>query len=111
MPPPYVRHVFVCTNRRPDGSPKGCCATKGSEAVRLALKREVDAQGVRDVRINAAGCLDACEQGVAVVVYPEGAWYVGVTEADVQELVREHLVAGHPVERLQLKVPFTRQKG
>ncbi len=110
MPPPYTRHVFVCTNRRPDGSPRGCCATKGGDELRLALKKEVDAQGLKGVRVNGAGCLDACEQGAAVVVYPEGAWYGGVTLGDVKELVEKQVGRGEVVERLKLKLPFERKK-
>jgi len=110
MPPPYPRHLFVCTNRRPEGSPKGCCASKGGEDLRFEFKKELDAQGVKGVRANGAGCLDACERGVAVVVYPEGVWYQGVSKDDVRELVREHLVGGRPVERLRMK-PFERSKG
>ena len=106
----FRRHVFVCTNRRPDGSPKGCCASKGGDAVRLALKKAADAAGVTGVRINQAGCLDACERGVAVAVYPEGVWYGGVTVEDAQELAQTHLKAGQPVERLRMALPITREK-
>lgn len=102
--PPFRRHVFVCTNVRPPGHPKGCCAEKGSEAVRDALKAEVKRRGLDgQVRANAAGCLDACEHGVAVVVYPEAVWYGGVRVEDVAEIVEEHLVQGRPVTRLQIK--------
>ncbi len=102
--PPFQRHVFVCTNVRPPGHPKGCCAEKGSEAVRDALKAEVKRRGLDGaVRANAAGCLDACEHGVTVVVYPEAVWYGGVRVEDVPEIVEEHLVQGRPVKRLQIK--------
>lgn len=110
MPPPYVRHVFVCTNRRPDGSPRGCCASKGSEDLRLALKKELDAQGLKGVRINTAGCLDACERGMAMVVYPEQTWYGPVTMGEVQEIVSSHLKDGQVVERLAMKLPIDRKK-
>jgi (2Fe-2S) ferredoxin len=30
------------------------------------------------VRINQAGCLDRCEEGPVVVVYPQGTWYTYV---------------------------------
>lgn len=108
MPPPYQRHVFVCTNRRAEGHPKGCCASKGAEEVRERLKAEAKARGLKGaVRVGSAGCLDACEHGVAVVVYGAaepsgGTWYAGVTSEDVPELVAEHLVGGHPVERLRM---------
>ncbi len=101
MPPPFERHIFVCTNRRPDDNPKGSCAAKGSEDVRLRFKQELDARGMKQaVRANAAGCLDACERGVTVVVYPEGVWYGGVTVGDVAEIVEQHIAGGKPVKRL-----------
>ncbi len=104
MPPPYERHVFICTNRRPDDAPKGSCAAKGSEAVRDAFKKELAARGLHHaIRANAAGCMDACAHGVSVVVYPEATWYAHVTVDDVAEIVREHLVGGRPVERLVMR--------
>jgi (2Fe-2S) ferredoxin len=54
------------------------------------------------VRINKSGCLDQCEHGPTVVVYPEAVWYGNVTPADAAEIVEEHLVNGRPVERLRL---------
>lgn len=110
MPPPYERHVFVCTNRRPDGSPRGCCASKGGDELRLALKKELDAQEVKGVRANGAGCLDACERGMAMVVYPEGVWYGQVTKDDLKEIVSSHLKGGVVVERLRMKLPIERKK-
>lgn len=99
--PPYQRHIFVCTNRRPDGHPKGCCASKGSEEIRAAFKAELEKRGIKgQMRANAAGCLDTCTFGVSVVVYPEGVWYGGVKLEDVPTIVEEHLVGGKPVERL-----------
>jgi (2Fe-2S) ferredoxin len=101
MPPPFQRHVFICTNHRPEGDPKGSCASKGSEEVRKAFKDAVERAGLKGtVRANAAGCLDACAQGIAVVVYPEGVWYGGVKREDVQAIVDQHLVQGRPLDRL-----------
>ena len=56
------------------------------------------------MRANASGCLDACEFGVSVVVYPEQVWYGGVTTADVDEIVERHLIGGEVVERLRMPV-------
>lgn len=102
--PHFDRHVFVCTNRRDPGNPKGSCAEKGSEAVRDEFKRQLHELGVKGkIRANAAGCLDQCPRGVAVVVYPEQVWYGGVTVGDVDEIVKSHLLGGVPVERLRMK--------
>lgn len=111
MPPPYQRHIFICTNRRPEGSPRGSCAARGSEEVRDLFKDELRRRGLTaTVRANAAGCLDACERGVSVVVYPEGVWYGGVTKDDVAQIIEEHVVGGRPVERL-LMAPYPKKGG
>ncbi len=99
----FEKHVFVCTNLRPDGHPRGCCSSKAGEAIREALKEAVKQHGLkRRVRINGAGCLDHCEHGPTIVVYPEGTWYGFVTLADVPEIVESHLLNNRPVERLRL---------
>jgi (2Fe-2S) ferredoxin len=101
--PSYQRHVFVCINERPADHPKGSCHVRGGVAVRDRLKQELAARGLAKlVRANNAGCLDQCERGVAVVVYPEQVWYGGVTVDDVVELVERHLIGGEPVARLML---------
>ncbi len=100
----FRHHVFVCENRRPDDDPRGCCACKGSEAIRAALKDELRRRGLKgQVRANASGCLDACPDGPSMVVYPEGVWYGHVTVDDVAEIVESHLVQGKPVERLRMR--------
>ncbi|HOA75556.1 MAG TPA: (2Fe-2S) ferredoxin domain-containing protein [Phycisphaerae bacterium] len=101
--PGFEKHVFVCTNVRDAGHPRGCCAARGGEAVREALKAAVKTHNLaRRVRINGAGCLDQCEHGPVIVVYPEGVWYGFVTPQDVPEIVESHLLGGKPVERLRL---------
>lgn len=100
----YKKHIFICTNERPPGHPKGCCKEKGSEEILNALKKELAARGLKDeVRANKSGCLDACEFGVSIVVYPDAVWYGGVTKNDVKEIVEQHIIGGTPVERLRIK--------
>jgi len=102
--PNLERHIFVCTNERPAGHPKGCCKDKGCALVRDRLKKVVAAAGLKGkVRANRAGCLGQCEHGVAFVVYPEQVWYGGVTVDDVQEIVDRHLVGGEIVTRLLME--------
>lgn len=98
----FERHLFICTNVRAAADPKGCCAAKGSAEVAEALKQAAYARGLKGrVRVNKAGCLDACGDGVSAVVYPEGIWYRHVTLADVDELVERTLLRGEVVERLR----------
>ena len=97
------RHIFVCTNQRPPGHRRGCCADKGGEALRDRSKQELAARGLgARMRANAAGCLDQCATGCTVVVYPDQVWYGHVTVDDVAEIVERHLIGGQPVERLLL---------
>jgi (2Fe-2S) ferredoxin len=100
----YQRHVFVCINERPADHPKGCCLAKGSAEVRDLLKDELKRRGLaRVVRANNAGCLDACEHGVSMVIYPEGIWYGGVTMADITEIIDRTIVNGEVIERLLMR--------
>lgn len=97
----YERHIFVCINQRPEGHPRGCCGSRGGNAVRARFKALVSEHGLKGrVRANNAGCLNLCELGVSVVVYPECTWYKGVRVDDVDEIFTEHILGGRPVERL-----------
>ncbi len=100
----FEKHIFVCENKRPDGHPRGCCLDKGSAEVREKFKKRIKELGLNhQVRANASGCLDACEFGVSVVVYPEQIWYGGVKVEDVEEIIQSHIIKDVPVERLFIK--------
>jgi len=102
-PPAYYRrHVFCCTNLRPSGHPRGCCQEKGSVRLRNYMKARAKELGLDDVRINASGCLDRCELGPTMVIYPEGVWYRCPTIEDVEEVLQVHLIGGGRVARLML---------
>jgi (2Fe-2S) ferredoxin len=104
----YSHHVFFCTNQRepdPSGQTRPCCASANASAMRDYAKARVKALGLAGpgkVRVNNAGCLDRCEEGPCVVVYPEGVWYTYVDEKDIDEIVTSHLQGGQVVERLKL---------
>ena len=102
----YQHHVFFCLNRRDGNDARPCCAASGSERVQAYAKDRIKALGLSGkgrVRINKAGCLDRCEEGPVIVVYPEGIWYTFVDESDVDEIIESHLIGGKPVERLRLE--------
>ena len=101
--PYYQRHVFCCTNERPDGHPRGCCKARGAIPLRNYMKARAKELGLEGVRINIAGCLDRCELGPTMVVYPEGVWYRYDSIEDAEEIIQTHLIGGGRVARLMLQ--------
>lgn len=99
----YRYHVFFCTNERDDG--RACCAEKDAKGARDYMKarvKELGLAGPGKARVNNAGCLDRCEEGPVIVVYPEGTWYTYVDREDLDEIISEHLTHGRVVERLKI---------
>ena len=102
-PEPFYRaHVFCCTNVRPQGHPRGCCANGNSVRLRDYMKARAKELGLEGVRINASGCLDRCELGPTMVIYPEGVWYSYATPEDIDEILQTHLIEGGRVRRLMM---------
>ena len=100
----FERHIFICENVRSSDDPRGCCSDKGSRELRQLFKKRLKELGLSTkVRANAAGCLDACEFGANIVIYPEQVWYGGVKESDVEEIIQSHIINGRIVERLTIK--------
>jgi (2Fe-2S) ferredoxin len=93
----FDKHVFVCT----DG--ESCAGVDGDAwgihgKLKKAVARDPSLKG--RIRINKSGCLDQCGFGPMIVIYPDNVWYWAVEPDDVDEIVREHLIGGRPVERL-----------
>lgn len=100
----YQKHVFFCTNQRPAG--ENCCNNMGAQKMRDYVKGKVKVLGLsadeNRIRINSAGCLDRCDEGPVLVIYPEGTWYTYVDEHDLDEIIEEHLQHGRVVQRLKI---------
>lgn len=99
----YDKHVFFCTNQREDGAV--CCANHGAQDMRAYAKQRVKdlrLAGKGKIRINSAGCLDRCDEGPVLVVYPDAVWYTYVDQQDIDEIIEEHLRHGRVVERLKI---------
>lgn len=99
----FKYHVFFCTNQRAEG--ETCCHARGATTLQTYAKDRIAALGLKDrgqCRINKAGCLGRCDDGPVLVVYPEGVWYTYIDQADIDEIIDEHLVNGRIVERLRL---------
>lgn len=97
--PIWEKHVFVCT------SGKWCQEVDGDGlGVHARLKELVKREGLNGrVRVNHSGCFDQCGHGPMIAIYPENVWYAHVTPEDAEEIVREHLAGGAPVERLRYR--------
>jgi (2Fe-2S) ferredoxin len=97
----YRYHLFFCVNEREDG--RACCGSHGAKAMRDYLKSKIKEKGLAGeggVRVNTAGCLDRCDLGPLLVIYPEAVWYTYVDREDIDEILERHLVQGEWVERL-----------
>ena len=89
-------------NQREPGHPRGCCDPAGQGELQRLFKTKLASRGIKNVRANKSGCLDQCELGPTVVVYPEAVWYGSVHPEDVDEIIDAHLVHGCAVERLKI---------
>ena len=98
---PYKHHLFFCLNERSNGG--NCCAQHNEYELFTYAKnriKELGLSGAGKIRVNKAGCLDACNLGPVMVIYPEGTWYTFIDTDDIEEIIQSHLLKGKPVERL-----------
>ncbi len=103
--PRFQKHIFICNNERKADDPRGCCVGRGSLDMLDYAKGRVKEMGLKGkVRVNKAGCLDACEYGPSLVVYPDNIWYSPQTSEDMEEILQEHILNDRVVERI--KIPF-----
>jgi (2Fe-2S) ferredoxin len=101
----YSKHVFFCCNQRDAKADRPSCNAKGASQLRDYAKGRIKALGLAGegrIRINQAGCLDRCEEGPCIVVYPDAVWYTYVDQHDIDEIIEEHLQNGRIVERLRM---------
>lgn len=98
---PWERIFFVCKNAR-EG--RAACAGSGAEEILHKLKSELkkNPELKQKVRVTYSGCLDQCDHGPVVAVFPEGTLYGHVKASDCDEIYREHVVGGRPVAKLLL---------
>ena len=99
----FQHHLFFCLNERSNGV--NCCAQHGAQSLFDFAKRrikELGLAGAGQVRVNKAGCLDRCDEGPVLVIYPAGVWYTVIDTNDIEEIIQTHLIQGQIVDRLQL---------
>ncbi len=77
------------------------CTSSGSPKIQAAFEKAIENNGLaEEVKVVQTGCFGLCALGPVVIIYPDGTFYSNVTEADVEEIVSEHLLKGRVVERL-----------
>lgn len=93
----YHRHIIVCTGPR-------CTANGESQNLFDSLGEKFKAAGIDSgalrVKRTRAHCFATCKSGPVMAVQPDGVWYYDVTDANMDKIIKEHLVGGVPVEEL-----------
>lgn len=101
----YEHHLFFCNNQRPPGG-RGCCNDKGATQARDRAKARVAQLQLNrpgKVRVNQAGCMERCEEGPCLAIYPEAVWYRYSSLEDIDEIIDRHVVGGELVSRLLME--------
>ena len=100
----FQKHLFICNNKRADGDQRGSCSEKGSDELLDYAKERIQKLGLKGkVRVNKAGCLDACSHGPTMVIYPDDIWYSPKTKKDIEEIIMNHVKSNRIIERLMIK--------
>ena len=99
----YNPHAFFCLQDTDCSKGRTCCGAKGAMELMGHMRRFAKANGVTNIRINRSSCLDRCELGPIMVMYPEGVWYAFKTEQDVEDIVPKHIIEGGRVTRLMVQ--------
>lgn len=98
--PNYDFHVFICQNKRPAEAVRGCCMSKNADKLFDHMKTVSKELGIKNIRVNKSGCLDQCEKGVAMVIYPQNIWYSVKTTEDIDKIVKSHFLKSEIVSEL-----------
>ena len=99
--PRFRKHLFICNNKRSEDDPRGSCSKKNSDSLIDYAKKRVHELGLKgEIRVNKAGCLDACAYGPAMVVYPDDTWYSPKTKNDIEVILEKHILNNKIAEEL-----------
>ena len=104
MSPRFQKHLFICNNIRTEDDPRGSCSLRGSNDLLDYAKKRIHELGLKEiVRVNKAGCLDACAYGPTMVIYPDDVWYSPKTKEDIEEIINGHIQKNIITDRLVIK--------
>ena len=97
----FDKHIFICTNDRGSDHPRGDCVRCGGLDIRMRFVHLINKNGLKGkVRANKSGCLDVCEIGPAVVIYPQNIWYTGISIDNVDEIFEKSILKNEVVKHL-----------
>lgn len=97
----YDKHIFICANQKATG--KTCCGEERGMELVNKFREVLKSKGLQGkVRAQRSGCIDACSNGPALVIYPEGTYYGHVSLKDVERIVEEHVENNRVVSDLEL---------
>lgn len=86
-------HIMICGGTG--------CTSSGSKKIQEKFAQSIKANGLEDeVQLVQTGCFGLCALGPVVIIYPDGTFYSRVSVEDVDEIVEQHILKGHIVERL-----------
>lgn len=98
----YKKHVFVCTNQRPEGARK-CCGEEAGMGIVKEFKQQMKDRGLSgEMRAQRAGCFDLCDHGPVVAVYPDGIFYKNVSKELVGDIIERTLLKDEVIEELKI---------
>ena len=92
------KHVFVCVNCR-ESTRKSC----GEEGLRIRTKlvellKKTGRQ--KKIRINKSGCLNFCDKGPVMVIYPNKIWFKNVAVSDCEKIMNDSILDDKTIEQL-----------
>ena len=89
----YDKHIFICINKRAhDSDNKKSCGDIGL-LIRNELKKQITGLNSKiKIRVNKSGCLNECQLGPALVVYPNGDWYTKVSVDDIPKIIDKSIL-------------------
>ena len=98
----FEAHILCCCNQRPEGHPRSCCADRGGREFMETIAKRIAQSGLDNVTVTESGCMERCELGPTMVIYPDAVWYSYANQDDIDEIIESHLKGGKPVDRLVL---------
>jgi (2Fe-2S) ferredoxin len=96
----YKKHVFICQNKKEDGSGCGVLAQKDAVGFFKKNLKQNDLWGEGKIRVSRTGCLGRCSEGPTCVIYPDGVWYNYLDEDDLHEIFDQHIMQDKIVKKL-----------